>query len=394
MRVRSFLLSLLFFLVGLVFFLLCFPIVGWIGRTVGSAAPPARSEARSRGSAIPDYDALLPSYDGLSASYDMFVNNLSASALDGLMSVEKLYWLPEDSVVGPKPDPDCFGTASAAADTAAVWEDAKRRLSLDETVWSPEREVMPGSDIHWYLDDTIFSITWKEVHNWACFSISEVKIAHPSQFKRYFADNAFASAIQYRPSDMAYSVNAVTALSGDFYKNRTFGTVVYQRQLYRFEGQYLDVCCVDANGDLNFIHRGEMSSEEEMQNYIEDNDILFSLCFGPIMVENGEVVVPDMYAIGEINDIYARACICQLGPCHYLLVTSNSEGQYGNYFNVRDFAKEVAALGVDKAYTLDGGQTAAMYADGQLINAVEFGYERNISDILYFVTAIPEKGTG
>ena len=385
--VKEALFSVLFFLVGLVFLALCVPILGWISRNVGSASPQKLTETKGAADVMPSYDSMLP-------SYDMFVNNLSSVALEGLMEVEKVYFLPEDSVVGPKPNPDRFGRSTNPADTAAVLEDAKERLDLEETVWSPDRPVVPGSEVHWYLDDTIFSVTWKEPHSYACFTISEIKIAHPSQFKRFFAENTFSAAIQYRPSDMAYSVNAVTALSGDFYKNRTFGAVVYQRQLYRFEPPYLDMCLVDGEGNMNFIHAGEISSQEEMLQYLDANNILFSLCFGPIMIENGEVVVPDSYLIGEINDIYARCCVCQLGPCHYLLVTSNSDGNYGNYLNVRDFATEVRSLGVEKAYTLDGGQTAAMYTDGQLINAVEFGHERNISDIIYFVTALPEEGAG
>ena len=369
-------LSLLFFLVGLAFLAACYPLVLWLGTNVGSANAQA-AQAKSTAELVP--------------AYNMYVNNLASTALDGLLAVPKVYWLAEDIIVGPKPNPDCFGSSYDPADAAEVLAEAKKTLDLDETLWSPDRSLQPGSAVHWYLDDTIFSVTWKEVHNYCSFSFSEIKIAHPSQFKRYFADNTFSSPIQYPPTDMAYSVNAVTALSGDFYKNRTFGTVVYQRQLYRMEGQYLDVCYVDAKGDLNFVHRGELATEEETLRYVEDNDILFSLCFGPILIENDQVVVPDNYLIGEINDIYARCGICQLGECHYLLVTSNSEAPYGNYLTVRDFAEVLHSLGIQKAYTLDGGQTAAMYADGQLINAVEFGHQRNVSDIIYFVTAYPEQ---
>ena len=32
-----------------------------------------------------------------------------------------------------------------------------------------------------------------------------------------------------------------------------------------------------------------------------------------------------------------------------------------------------------------------MIMNGRLINAVEFGYQRAVSDIIYFATAIPEQ---
>ena len=56
------------------------------------------------------------------------------------------------------------------------------------------------------------------------------------------------------------------------------------------------------------------------------------------------------------------------------------------------FAKNIAATGCDKAYTLDGGQTAVIAMNDQLMNAVLFGFQRKISDIIYFATAVPEGG--
>ena len=41
------------------------------------------------------------------------------------------------------------------------------------------------------------------------------------------------------------------------------------------------------------------------------------------------------------------------------------------------------------AYTLDGGQTASILIGGELINPVQFGEERPVSDIYYFATAVP-----
>ena len=96
--------------------------------------------------------------------------------------------------------------------------------------------------------------------------------------------------------------------------------------------------------------------------------------------------------VGEINDHYARAAIAQLGECHYLLVTLNHEDLYGPITGKAEkVAKVLCDLGVQKAYTLDGGQTASMIVDGELINSVEFGYQRAVSDIIYFATALPER---
>ena len=57
---------------------------------------------------------------------------------------------------------------------------------------------------------------------------------------------------------------------------------------------------------------------------------------------------------------------------------------------VRQAADAMVARGCFKAYTLDGGQTCCTIVNGELISPVQFGYERETSDILYFATAVPE----
>ena len=47
----------------------------------------------------------------------------------------------------------------------------------------------------------------------------------------------------------------------------------------------------------------------------------------------------------------------------------------------------IAGKGVQKAYTLDGGQTATMIFNGTTFNRVDWDSERTMSDIVYFATA-------
>ena len=102
--------------------------------------------------------------------------------------------------------------------------------------------------------------------------------------------------------------------------------------------------------------------------------------------------MPSSYPIGEINDHYARAAIAQIDDCHYLLMALNHESVYGPaYAKLEKVLNILSDLEVDQAYTLDGGQTVSIIVDGNLINAVEYGYQRAVSDIIYFATAIPER---
>ena len=59
---------------------------------------------------------------------------------------------------------------------------------------------------------------------------------------------------------------------------------------------------------------------------------------------------------------------------------------------VKQFAKNVAATGCIHAYCLDGGQTATIVMNDELMNRPVYGQQRKISDIVYFATAVPEGG--
>jgi len=332
--------------------------------------------------------------DSVSASimnkFNMYVNNSSSEALDGIVPIEKVYRLSEDLVVAPEPNQSCFGTASSPAELESVLAEAEKLMEGQATVFNSSIELMKGSEVNYYLDETILAVTWKQAIKSACYTFSEIKIADASQFRRYLADNSFGSAIQYRPSDMAKTVNAVVAMSGDFYKFRDMGIVVYQRGVHRVEGEDIDTCFIDTNGNLNFVKKGSILDKAAAESYVAENDILFSLAFGPVLIENGVNVCPDSYPIGEIHDTYSRAAIAQLGERHYLLVTINYEGPYVAASTIGELAKTLESLGVDKAYTLDGGQTGTIVMNDEVINNVDYGEQRNISDIFYFATALPD----
>lgn len=328
---------------------------------------------------------------GIGSKFDDFINNAKSEALDGIVPIKKMYRLDRANPIAPEPEQGNFGETEDPAVVEALLEKAAELTDGQEMVWNSNIQLRPGSKLQYYYDETILVLTWKEVVNRAVYTFSEVKIADPSQFRRYLADNTFGSSVQYATSDMAATVNAVMAMSGDFYKFRSGGMVVYEGSVKRLDGALVDTCCIDSNGDLIFVHKGEITDQTAAEKFVQDNDIIFSLAFGPILIENGVNVTPGNYVFGEINDIYARAAIGQMDSLHYLLVTVNTEEPtYTNAATVRQLGDELVRRGVPNAYTMDGGQTATIVVNDKVINSVEFGFQRNISDIIYFATALPE----
>lgn len=323
---------------------------------------------------------------------NVFTNNSMSDALGDLAFIKKQYTIAETDTVAPKPDSRNFGSTSDPEEIQAVIDRAAELLDGESSVWDPTVELFPGSEVQYYLDETIFVLCWKEVGDNNVRTCAEVKIADGSQLRRKLAGDSYGSGVQQYASEMAQQVNAVVAINGDFYTFRNLGITAYQRQLYRTGlDDRLDSCFFTASGELLFTHPGQFASVEEVQSYMEDNDVTFAISFGPVLVDDGELQHISSYIIGEIDENYPRAAIGTLGERHYLLMTINKEGNWHGAGTLQDLAGYMYGKHCRQAYALDGGQTAVIVMNGSAVNRVSFGYERTMSDIIYFATALPSE---
>lgn len=339
----------------------------------------------------------------LREDFDGYLLSQMEQARQGLQTVDKPdlpeptvprqhYTIADDAQVAPEPDQSKFGKTGDAAQLNKLLEDAAWLLGDDPIYFSPEGARYDNEPVQYYLDDSIFAVTWREVHDGSVYTFSEVKLADPSQFRRHLAGGEYGSEMQYLTTEMAASVNAVVASAGDFYRFRDFGAVVYEGVARRVEGTYAETCYIDRQGDMHFTYGGDVTTVEQVQAFVDEHDINFSLAFGPVLVDDYQLVEHTWYGVGEITEGYARAALCQMAPLHYIVAAANTTGAYQDIPTVANFAKHIAATGCRMAYCLDGGQTATIVMNDALINRPVYGQQRKISDIIYFATAVPEGG--
>lgn len=328
----------------------------------------------------------------LAEEFDNQMTQPLESSMVSMLGVKKHYWIPEGQEANA-PNQAYYGTSYDPSSLGWLLEAAEELLDGQELYFSTETKLVPGYKVTYYLDDTILAISWKEAINYMAYTICEVKVADASQFCRYLAGDEYGSKTRKVATKLAEEANAVVACAGDFYTFRKIGITAYEGELKRFTRERLDTCFVDVNGDLIMVHGGELATEEEARQFIQDNNISFGMTFGPILVENGERCEPYEYLLGEINDHYSRAGIGQKGELHYILVTVNEE-YYKDVPTLHDLAAGVMRFGCHSFYTLDGGHTATIAMNGKTMNRPDWGYQREISDILYFATALPNPEAG
>ena len=331
---------------------------------------------------------------------NVYMNNAASDALGELAYIKKQYTIDYSATSAPKPDESRFVTygIDEADKVMDVIEQARTFGLLDgqDVIFDPSVEFYWDSDIRCYCDETILAICWKEKINDRVCSFVEVKLADGSQIRRKLVNDTFGSNEKAVASELSRSANAVIAMNADYYKYRDLGVCVYQGQLCRYETS-CDVLFIDSNGDFRMLRASELGSREDVEQYIADNNIQFSMSFGPILVRDGELQqLTGSYAggIGEMQEQYSRSGIGQYDKLHYLIATVNHSQDGTPRATVNQFAEIIYGKGVQNAYNFDGGQTSEVLINNQRYNYVDWDNEREVSDILYFATAIPEQEVG
>lgn len=256
-------------------------------------------------------------------------------------------------------------------------------------IWDDERQNFDGQPIDYFKDDSIEVKCWREKTNDCIFNFSEVWISDPSQLRRTLVDNVISKKHLDYPQNIFRKTNGVVGMSADYCAFRDYGIVVQYGNVVRYtKGSVLDIAVYDKNG--NFYACEDNNAFFDSDDF-KNGNVIHTFAFGPVLVDN--YAVNDSYKLtlnggnypGELTTPYPRAAICQFDyDKHYLLYTLNYRGM-----NAVDFAGVLQSKGVRFAYNLDGGQTATLMFNGEIINQVAYGGPRLMSDILYFATAVP-----
>ena len=239
-----------------------------------------------------------------------------------------------------------------------------------------------------YVDGTIsVRIETRKVYDTLVFFTS-IQIADPSQL-RTASYKPYPRKDEIRANKIAERERAVMAINGDwFVGNGGFGIVYRNGEMLRAVARFssFDALIVDTDGNLHPI------PQPTAQDFAPwEGRILHSFCFGPALVIDGEKVTLEGGNQGRgLMKKTQRQAICQLGPLHYLTITSQGPEQKGSAgLTIEELAQLCFDCGAVQAYNLDGGSSTNLVLNNEKINHKT---PRPITDIIYFVTAEPDPG--
>jgi len=262
------------------------------------------------------------------------------------------YFLPVDSSPGSEPNP-------AGYISQTEYQDQTLSVKLESRK----------------IDDSVYHIAW-------------VKIAHPSQLRTALA-GPYGSKATAKASHMAVENNAVIAINGDYFQYRSGGFEARQGEMLRkTPNTALDLLVIDESGDFHVFKK---SNKKELSAFLKAHTAVNAFTFGPALVKDSEFqTIYNNYGFAP-QDRAPRVGIGQTGPLEYVFVVVDGRQEgYSRGITIKKLAEFMQELGCTQAFNLDGGGSATLVFNGICYNKLVDDAERNISDIIYFASAVPE----
>lgn len=281
--------------------------------------------------------------------------------------------------------PDTIPT-DAAANNSAVQTQAEAQFAAptptsavytpgDFTAAFPSADTGVGALHSYQSDDLRIAINMVQAND-VTYYVADVWVKSISTFKTAFAKGEYGTAIHQEPKKIAQANNAIFAFTGDYCGARNSGVVIRNGDLYR-DSVSSDVCVLYADGVMATYSQADFNVMDAV-----DNAAWQAWGFGPrLLDDNGGAIIEFDSSIKGKNP---RNAMGYYEPGHYCFITVDGRQKgYSVGMTLAELSQVFADLGCKAAFNLDGGATAEMLFNGELVNRPYKG-GRQSSDIICF----------
>lgn len=212
--------------------------------------------------------------------------------------------------------------------------------------------------------------------------VADIIVSSSEYIRTAFANDYYGKNVTATTSSMAEQNNAVLAINGDYYGARENGYVIRNGVVFRNTSDGRDLLCVYADGTMRIVNSNAQSAQE-----LVDQGVWQAFCFGPALVQNGQIEVSLNDEVGKAMASNPRTAVGMIEPCHYVFVVSDGRTSDSKGLSLYQLAAFMQHIGVQTAYNLDGGGSSTLYFNGTIINYPTTSgrsmKERGVSDIVY-----------
>ncbi len=224
---------------------------------------------------------------------------------------------------------------------------------------------------------TVTEHTQGEGADLVTYYVADIYIRHIECFRTAFAGDAFSKNVSEPILDIASRHNALLAVSGDYY-GRGNGPVIRNGELYRDTVGSSDVCVLYRDGTVQTFSKGQFVAETELARGAWQ-----AWCFGPSLLTSDGTAKTDFNSTAYLSGEHPRCALGYYEPGHYaLVVVDGRRDGHSRGVTLSELSELMQSLGCTAAYNLDGGRSAQMVMDDDIVN-LPYKDGRDISDILY-----------
>ncbi len=227
-----------------------------------------------------------------------------------------------------------------------------------------------------YQTDSVRIAINRTQENGVTYFVADVYVKNIDALKTAFAKGKYGKNIYDYPLTTAKDNSAVFAVTGDYYSARSLGIVVRNGTLYR-DAPNNDVCILYTDGEMKTYDAAALNLVDA-----EARGVWQAWSFGPpLLDENGGKLTE---FDSSLTDRHPRSAIGYYAPGHYcFVVVDGRQSGYSVGMRLSELSALFERLGCKQAYNFDGGATAVMMFQGNVINQPYKG-GRESGDIVYF----------
>ena len=279
--------------------------------------------------------------------------------------------LPED-----EPDTDVVKTAETTASAPLEkhpWADARFPGKFSESPEYGERSYKSKS-----IDVTITTYRVEETYSkLTTYHVADIYVKDVTSI-RTAAAHSFDTRYERTVREIAADAGALLAIDGDTYTRAANSFVIRNGELYRSTPiEDTDICILYRDGRMETRKWGAFTMDE-----VVASDPWQVWGFGPALLdENGH----SMEIENKLSPWNPRAAIGYYEPGHYcFVIVDGREKGWSEGVRLSALSRLMEDLGCKAAYNLDGGDSAQMYWNGEIISKSR-NESRVISDIIYIL---------
>lgn len=204
--------------------------------------------------------------------------------------------------------------------------------------------------------------------------VADIYVSSVNYLRRAFSHDKWKGPTR-KMTTMAEENGAVVAITGDYASLLKVGLAVANGETYmKSQNNARENCLILLDGRMVTYPRREMVISEA-----QELGIWHSFLFGPSLIKDGEAVTEFVDKIRVANP---RSVIGYYSPGHYCFVLVDGRSTKSRGMTLAQTSAFMKNLGCQTAYNLDGGQSAILWFNGEIVNKPYKG-GRPLRDIVF-----------